>query len=295
MPQAASNGIELEYETFGASGDPPLLLVMGLGAQMISWDDELCEAFADRGFFVIRFDNRDVGLSTKIDAPDADVLAAATAAMAGQPVDAPYLLSDMAADAWGLLDALDIDRAHLIGASMGGMIVQSMAIARPDRVMSLTSIMSTTGDPDVGMPHPDVLHVLMEPAPVEREAYIEQSVRNSRAIGSPEHFEEERARRKAARSYDRCFHPKGVTNQLLAILASGSRSAALRELRLPALVIHGDADPLVDVSGGERTAECLAGSELLILEGMGHDLPTHYWARIVEGVCSLASRAGVET
>jgi pimeloyl-ACP methyl ester carboxylesterase len=295
MPQAASNGIELEYETFGASGDPPLLLVMGLGAQMISWDDEFCEAFADRGFFVIRFDNRDVGLSTKIDAPDADVLAAATAAMAGQPVDAPYLLSDMAADAWGLLDALDIDRAHLIGASMGGMIVQSMAIARPDRVMSLTSIMSTTGDPDVGMPHPDVLHVLMEPAPVEREAYIEHSVRNSRAIGSPEHFEEERARRKAARSYDRCFHPKGVTNQLLAILASGSRSAALRELRLPALVIHGDADPLVDVSGGERTAECLAGSELLILEGMGHDLPTHYWARIVEGVCSLASRAGVKT
>lgn len=294
MPRAASNGIELEYETFGVAGDPPLLLVMGLGAQMISWDDDLCEAFADRGFFVIRFDNRDVGLSTKIDAPEVDVLAAVSASMSGHPVDAPYLLSDMAADAWGLLDALGIVEAHLLGASMGGMIVQSMAIAQPSRVLSLTSIMSTTGDPDVGMPHPDVLHVLMEPSPSEREAYIEHAVRNSRAIGSPEHFDEERARRKAALWYDRCFHPAGVTHQLVAILASGSRSEALRKLHVPALVIHGDADPLVDVSGGERTAECLEGAELLILEGMGHDLPTHYWARIVEAVCSLASRATAE-
>lgn len=291
MPRAASNGIELEYETFGRRGDPPLLLVMGLGAQMISWDEEFCDALAERGFSVIRFDNRDVGLSTKIDAPEVDLLSAITSALAGEATAAPYLLSDMAADAWGLLDALDIQRAHLVGASMGGMIVQAMAIQHPERVLSLTSIMSMTGEQPYGQPDPEVLPLLLEPAPSEREANIAHSVESSRRIGSPEHFDEERARARAERAYDRCFYPRGVGHQLLAILASGSRDEALRELDVPALVIHGTADPLVTPSGGEHTAEVLQGSELLMLEGMGHDLPPYYWPQVIDAICAVAARA----
>lgn len=291
MPRAASNGIELEYETFGDPDDPPLLLVHGLGAQLVSWDDEFVEGLVDRGFFVIRFDNRDIGLSTKIDA-DVDLMEAITAALGGQPVKAPYLLSDMAADAFGLLDALGIEQAHLVGVSMGGMIVQQMAIEHPERVRSLTSIMSTTGDPDVGTPDPEVLPVLLEPTPAERDAYIEHQTEGSRVIGSPEYFDEERTRARHAAAFDRCYHPAGVNNQLLAVLASPPRSTALRGLDVPALVIHGDADPLVNPSGGERTAECLRGSELLLLDGMGHDIPAYYWPRVIEAITALAARAG---
>jgi len=290
MPRAASNGIELEYETFGDDADPPLLLVHGLGAQLGSWDDEFVAGLVDRGFFVIRFDNRDIGLSTKIDA-DVDVMEAVTRALGGQPVHAPYLLADMADDALGLLDALAIDRAHLVGVSMGGMIVQQMAIDHPERVLSLTSIMSTTGDPGVGEPDPSVIPVLLTPAPPEREAFIEQQTEGSRLIGSPEHFDEDRTRARHARAYDRCYHPAGVTNQLMAVLASPPRSAGLRELDIPSLVIHGDLDPLVNVSGGERTAECLRGSELLVLDGMGHDIPAYYWPRVIEAITALAARA----
>jgi pimeloyl-ACP methyl ester carboxylesterase len=291
MARVATNGIELEYERFGDPDDPALLLVSGLGAQMNSFPADLCEAFVDRGFSVIRFDNRDVGLSTKVDVGDLDVMAEVLAAMSGHPVGAPYLLSDMAADAWGLLDALGVERAHLAGMSMGGMIVQTMAIQHPQRVWSLTSIMSTTGDPDVGHAHPDVVAVLLERAPAEREANIAFNVEGTRRIGSPEHFDEERARIRHTEAYDRCYYPRGTGHQLVAIMASGSRSEALRQLDVPSLVIHGSEDPLVDVSGGERTAECLQGCELLVLEGMGHDLPPYYWPRIVEAVTSLASRA----
>ncbi len=291
MPRAATNGIELEYERFGDPDDPTLLLVSGLGAQMNAFPTDLCEAFVDRGFSVIRFDNRDVGRSTKVDVGDLDVIATITAAMSGHPIDPPYLLSDMADDAWGLLDALGIERAHLAGMSMGGMIVQTMAIQHPERVWSLTSIMSTTGDPDVGEPRPEVVGTLLDRAPAEREAFIEHSVEGTRLIGSPEHFDEDRARERHTEAFDRCYYPPGGAHQLIAAMASGSRSDALRELDVPALVIHGSEDPLVTVSGGERTAECLRGSELLILEGMGHDLPPYFWARIVEAVTALASRA----
>ncbi len=178
----------------------------------------------------------------------------------------------------GLLDALGIDRAHIVGASMGGMIVQTMAIEHPERVLSLTSIMSTTGDPDVGQPHPEVLPLLLERAPDDREGYIAAQVEGSRVISSPEHFDPERAAAVAGASFDRCFYPDGVGHQLLAILASGSRSDALRELDVNTLVIHGDVDPLVTVSGGERTAEVIPGAELMILEGMGHDVPAFYRA-----------------
>lgn len=291
MPRATVDAIELEYETFGDSADPPLLLVMGLGAQMVSWDEDFCAALAGRGFFLIRFDNRDVGLSTKVEAAEADVLAAITKALGGEAVDAPYLLSDMAADAWGLLDHLRIDRCHLVGASMGGMIVQQMAIDHPERVLSLTSIMSMTGEQPFGQPKPEVIPLLIETAPAEREANIAHAIEASRVISSPEYFDEDRARLRAERSFDRCYYPRGIGNQLLAIFASGSRDDALRRLDVPALVIHGTDDPLVTPSGGEHTAEVLRGSELIMFDGMGHDLPAHYWSQVIDAICSVAARA----
>lgn len=290
MPRAAANGIELEYESFGDPDDPTLLLVSGLGGQMVSFDEALCLGFVDRGFHVVRFDNRDVGLSTKIDV-DIDVMAAILAALAGGPAEAPYHLGDMADDAAGLLDHLGVERAHVLGVSMGGMIAQSIAIRHPERVQTLTSIMSTTGDPDVGTPRPDVLPVLLQAPPADRDGYIAAQVEMFRTIGSPEAFEEDRARARAAVQYDRCFYPAGPAHQLLGIISSGSRTDDLRRLDVPTLVIHGDADPLVDISGGERTAEVIAGAELLVLEGMGHDLPTTYWARIIDAVTGLAARS----
>lgn len=294
MPRAthSANGveIEIEYETFGAPEDPPLLLVMGLGSQMISWDEEFCEGLVDRGFFVIRFDNRDVGLSTKIDA-EVNVVESAMAAFAGEQIEAPYLLTDMAGDAISVLDALAIDKAHIVGVSMGGMISQTIAIEHPERVRSLTSIISTTGDPDVGQPDPEVLPLLLAPPPPDREGAVANSVAVSKAIGSPDHLDEERLRERAERAYDRCFNPRGTGQQLVAILASGSRTDALRKVEANTLVIHGDIDPLVNVTGGERTAEAIEGAELLILEGMGHDLPVNYWSAVIEAITALAARS----
>ena len=287
-----SNGIEIEYETFGDPEDPALLLVMGLGATLLTWDVELCEAFVDRGFFVIRYDNRDVGLSTKVVVdPPIEVMAEILKVMGGGVPAAPYLLKDMAADGMGLLDALAIDRAHIVGASMGGMIAQTMAIDFPERVLSLTSIMSTTLDPDVGMPQPELVPIFLERAPAEREAYVRHRVEVIRAISSPEFFDEERAAARAGAECDRCYYPRGIGHQLLATIASGSRSDQLRDLEVNTLVIHGDVDPLITVSGGERTAEVIPGAELVILEGMGHDLPAFYRPVIVEAITALAARS----
>lgn len=293
MPTAPANdaGIELYYETFGDPDGVPLLFIMGLGAQLLSWDPELMEAFVDRGFYCIRFDNRDVGLSTKAEVGELDVMASIMAAMGGEPVDAPYLLKDMADDAASLLDHLDLPSAHVVGASMGGMIAQALAIGHSKQVRSLTSIMSTTGDPDVGQPSPEIMGVLLAPAPSERAAAIESGVAASRAIASPDHFDEAEARARSAAAYDRCFYPRGFGHQLLAIVASGSRSDDLRQLDVPTLVVHGDADPLVTPSGGQRTAEVVPGAELLVMEGMGHDLPQVFWPQLVEAVTTLAARA----
>ncbi len=288
-----ANGNDICYQEFGDANDPPLLLIMGLGAQMISWDDDLCQSLAGRGFRVIRFDNRDVGQSTWWDTPELDLMGTLMRALAGQPITAPYLLSDMAADAAGLLDALEIDAAHIVGASMGGMIAQTLAIEHPERVLTLTSIMSTTGDPDVGQPDPDMLAILMRPTPHGRDAAIEQAVSGSRAISSPEHFDEERTRARAALAHDRGFNPVGVGRQMLAIVASGSRSRGLAELDIPTLVIHGRGDHLVGLSGGERTAALIPGAELLVIDDMGHDLPPAHWSQVIERITTLASRAPV--
>ena len=290
MATAPTNGIELEYETFGDDGDPPLLLIMGLGVQLLHWDERLCRKLAARGFFVIRFDNRDAGLSAKIEGgPQPDPLAA----LQGDTSSAAYLLSDMAADTAGLLDHLGLDAAHVMGASMGGMIAQTVAIEHPDRVLSLTSIMSTTGDRSVGGATQAATEVLLTPAPDDREGYAERSVVGYRTIGSPGFpFDEEGIRDRGRAAYDRSYYPVGIARQLVAILASGDRTERLRELDVPTLVIHGDSDPLVDVSGGRATAAAIPGSELRIIEGMGHDLPQGAWDEIVDAVVALAERAG---
>jgi pimeloyl-ACP methyl ester carboxylesterase len=281
--------LDIVYETIGDPSDPPLLLVMGLGMQLIHWDIELCERFAERGFQVIRFDNRDAGLSTRVRAPVPNVMRL----MAGLPAQVPYLLSDMAADAFGLLDHLGIERAHVAGTSMGGMIAQQMAIEAPERVLSLASMLSTTGDRFVGTPKLRVWSVLTRRAPNDRDAYIEYFTRVFRMIGSPAYrADEERLRELAAATYDRCHHhPAGTARQLGAVLASGSRTAALRELRVPTVVIHGEADPLLPVRGGRATAKAIPGAELITIPGMGHDLPKELWPTFVDAIARNAERA----
>jgi pimeloyl-ACP methyl ester carboxylesterase len=293
MPTARANGIELEYDTFGRPDAEPLLLVMGLGAQMVLWEEDFCELLAERGHFVIRFDNRDIGLSTKFASHGVpDVLQMMMDGMAGKPLSAPYTLDDMADDAAGLLDALDIGRAHVCGASMGGMIAQTLAIRHPARVKSLTSIMSTTGAPDLPGPRPEAAAVLVTPIPTDRDGAIERGVTVFRTIGSPGFpFDEEGTRRRAALQYDRCHHPEGQARQLAAILAHGSRRERLRDVRVPALVIHGADDPLVPVEGGHDTAASIPNAELLIIEGMGHDNPRDAWPRVIDSICALTSRA----
>jgi pimeloyl-ACP methyl ester carboxylesterase len=292
MPNIRANGITLEYEIFGKSDAAPLLLIMGLGAQMILWDEDFCERLAARGHRVIRFDNRDIGLSTKFDdAGMPNVMAAMASVMQRKPIEAPYTLSDMAADAAGLLDALQIESAHVVGASMGGMIAQTVAIEHPKRVRTLTSIMSTTGNPDLPPAKPEAMLALMTPPPADRAGNIERTVAVFRTIGSPGFpFEEERFRERSARAYDRCFNPAGATRQLVAILASGSRKERLKSVTAPTLVIHGVDDPLVPLAGGLDTAESIPGAEILTIEGMGHDLPRPAWPRIIDAICGLTAR-----
>ena len=295
MPNVAANGIRLEYDTFGASSAPPLLLIMGLGAQMILWDDEFCEQLAAKGLYVIRFDNRDIGLSTKMDdfgVPD--MIQAMAAMMSGAEIDSPYTLDDMADDAVGLLKALGIDEAHVCGASMGGMIAQTVAIRHPDRISSLISIMSTTGDRDLPQGTPDAMAVLLAPAPTEREAAIEHGMNIGRTIGSTGFpLDEERIRDKATRSYDRCFHPEGMARQLVAVLAHGDRTSALGSVTTPTLVIHGVADPLLPIECGRATAKTVSGADLLEIEGMGHDMPVGAWPQLVDAIFAHTSKAVV--
>ncbi len=286
------NGIEICYRTDGDPGQEPLLLVMGLGSQLVHWPAVLVDALVDRGFFVIRYDNRDTGLSTKFDdAPSADFLTTFTAALQGDSVQVPYLLSDMARDAVGLLDELSIPAAHVVGVSMGGMIAQTIAIEHAARVRTLTSIMSTTGARDVGQPTAEAMAALMAPVPTTRAEAIESGVATRRVIGSPDHFDEAFVRALSAEAYDRCWNPAGTARHLLAIAASGSREAGLAALDVPAAVIHGDRDPLVTPSGGERTAALIPGAELVVLEGMGHDLPPAFVGPIVETITALSARA----
>jgi pimeloyl-ACP methyl ester carboxylesterase len=281
MPTAQANGIEIAYETFGDAADPPVLLVMGLGGQLIHWPADFCQGIADRGFHVVRFDNRDVGESTWFDTP-VDVAALLAGRGAGETPDVPYLLGDMAADAVGVLDHLGIDEAHLVGVSMGGMIVQTLAIEHPDRVASLTSVMSTTGDLDVGHPTGEAMALLLSPPARSREELQDAAVRGAAVCGSPGLYDEDELRATAARAWDRGYNPAGTARQLAAILASGSRSESLASVDRPALVIHGAADALIHPSGGERTAEVIPDAKLVVIDGMGHDLPRSFWPQITD-------------
>jgi pimeloyl-ACP methyl ester carboxylesterase len=278
--------LELAYETFGSEQDPALLLIMGLAAQMLAWPDEFCTALADTGRYVIRFDNRDIGLSTHFDhVPPPNILKL----MQGDTSDATYRLDDMADDAAGLLTALGIERAHIVGASMGGMIAQAFAIKYPERTLSLTSIMSTPG-PDVGRATPQAQAALTIPPPNDRDEAGARAVEVFRIIGSPGYpMDEEEVADVARRSFDRRSDPAGVMRQLAAIGASGDRTAALQQLSVPALVIHGADDPLVTVAGGKATAAALNGSRLIVLPGMGHDLPRDLWPVIVNAIAALGT------
>jgi len=280
------NGIKIVYDTFGERSAPPMLLVMGLGAQMIAWDEDFCRELAALGYWVIRFDNRDVGLSTRFDeAGIPDIPAMMQMQRGGQPLETTYTLRDMADDAVGLLDAIGVESAHVIGVSMGGMISQEMVIHHPERVRTVTSIMSSTGNPVLPPPRSEAMAILLKAPPSGRSAYIENSVESTKVLGGTVlSFDEVRARKRAGRAFDRGLSPAGTTRQLAAVLASGSRKEALKSVTVPSLVIHGDADPLVPVEGGIDTAEAIPGAELLIIEGLGHDLPPAVWSQVMDAI-----------
>ncbi len=286
MPKARANGIELEYACFGDTDARPLLLLRGLGTQLIQWNPGLCNRIAAAGHRLVIFDNRDVGLSSHFSEAGVPGLAGVSRALGrGERPDVPYTLDDMADDVVGLMDALELESAHIAGISMGGMIVQQTAIRHPERVQSLTSIMSSTGEPGLPGPTPEANAALLEAPPTTRDAYREYSVRTQRCFTGPGFpFDAEACREMAGRVFDRAFDPGGVARQMAAVVASGSRREALGAVQVPALVIHGSADPLIPLAGGEATARALPDAHLEVIEGMGHDLPEGAWPRLVDAI-----------
>lgn len=288
MARVKANGIELEYDTFGDPADPALVLVMGLGTQLTAWRPEFCQAVAAHGYHVIRFDNRDIGLSTRIDATVPEV----ATVLGGDHSSVPYLIADLADDTVGLLDALGIESAHFAGVSMGGMIVQQIAIDHPARIRSLCSIMSTTGDHTVGAATPEVLTILLAPPATNRDEAVDHGELVFATIGSPAHpAGRERLREQAADAYDRSFRPEGTARQLIAIIASPDRTAGLHGVTAPSIVVHGDSDKLIDVSGGHATAAALSDCEIVVVPGMGHDLPEALWGTLIDTMVRNARRA----
>lgn len=287
---APSNGIEIAYQEIGDPDGEPLLLVMGLATQMLAWDETFCTMLAERGFRVVRFDNRDIGRSTQIEAAG---VPGRTDMLFGRRGSAAYLLSDMAADTTGLMDHLGIESAHLVGASMGGMIAQMVAIEHPERVRSLVSMMSSTGNRWLGLPAWKAFGTLFARSRGGRDAAVEHTVRTFRTIGSPAYpMDEERIRMLAAASYDRFHSRAGVARQLHAVTASGDRTAALERLRLPATVLHGGSDPLIRPVCGRATARAIRDSRLRVFDGMGHDFPRELWPDFVDEIVATAARAG---
>ncbi|MET9124415.1 alpha/beta hydrolase [Streptomyces sp. NPDC004528] len=285
----AAPGVSLAYETFGDPADPAVLLVMGFGAQMIAWHEDFCRALADRGRHVIRYDNRDCGLSTTFDDHPVDLGRFIAAVSSGDLPSAramvPYTLQDMADDGLGLLTALGIERAHVVGSSMGGMIAQTMAISHPERVLTLTSMMSSTGEPEYGRTGDEAMAVLFAPKPADREGHVAAADREL-VWGSRRYGDVTALRALAAESYDRGHHPAGAARQLGAMILGGSRADALRELRVPTLVVHGLDDTLIDPSGGKRTADLVPGATLLLVPDMGHDRPRPLWPELIDALAA---------
>ena len=289
MPTAHANGIDIEYRTEGDPSDPPLLLVMGLGGQLTAWPRGFVDGLRDHGFFIIRFDNRDCGLSTKFEGTPEFI-----ALFSGDASSAVYRIEDMADDAVALLDELGVARAHVVGASMGGMITQALVIHHEDRFVSACSIMSTTGDRSVGTPTGEAVTALMRPTALTRAEAIEASLEGSRVIGSPQYPTDEAVlRERAAAAFDRSYCPDGTARQLAAILASPDRTEGLHGVRLPFLVIHGEADPLVTLGGGQATAAAVPGAKLLTIPGMGHDLPEELWGTVTDAIVANTALASV--
>ena len=284
MAKVASNGIEIEYESFGTG--EPLIMIMGIGAQLVWWPEELCTGLAARGFQAIRFDNRDVGLSTKLHhLPVPHMKREMLNWALARPIAAPYTLLDMADDVAGLLDGLGFDDAHILGVSLGGMVAQTMAILHPSRVRSLTSIMSTTGNRWHSIGRPRALRTLLMKPPKNRDQAIANHLEFVRVCGSPGFPSDEAAGIElAATSYERCFYPRGFARQMAAVFATGDRTGALRFVRTPTLVIHGADDPLIPPAGGRATARAIPGARLRIIEGMGHNLPPGVWPIIIDAV-----------
>jgi pimeloyl-ACP methyl ester carboxylesterase len=289
VPTAHGNGIDIEYQTSGDRADPPLLLVMGLGAQLIAWPEGFVRQLAGRGFFIIRYDNRDSGLSTKFaGTPDFGAL------FGGDASAVPYRIEDMADDAIALLDELGVARTHVVGASMGGMITQALVINHPGRFLSACSIMSTTGDRTVGAPTGEAVAALLRAPAADREEAVAASLEGSRAISSPGFpFDVDLMTRRAEEAYDRSYSPEGTARQLAAILGSPDRTEGLHGVTIPFLVIHGEEDPLVNVSGGKATAAAVPGSELIVIPGMGHDLPEAVWDLIIDAIVANTALATV--
>jgi pimeloyl-ACP methyl ester carboxylesterase len=285
-----SDAISIAYEdTAGDPTDTPLLMVSGIGRQMTGWHTGFLSALADRGLRVITFDNRDVGLSTHVDGrPDL------TAIFGGDASSAPYTLDDMASDALAVLDALGLDSAHVLGMSMGGMIAQTVAALAPERVRSLTSVMSTTGEAEASRPTDEARAVLFQPRPRTAEEAGERAVESTRVIGTPGMIDEEWERARGRSAFERSYDPSGFVRQLAAIWASGDRTEALRRISARTLVMHGEIDPLIPVAGGRATAAAIEGSELIVIEGMGHDLPQQHWPRIVDAIAGHIERAEAE-
>ncbi|OEU65235.1 MAG: hypothetical protein BBJ57_13435 [Desulfobacterales bacterium PC51MH44] len=295
MASITANGIQIEYETFGDSTSPALLLIAGLGCQLIHWPEALCQAIADSGYHVIRYDNRDKGLSSKFDGLTADeVMQKIVALFRKQKVTVPYTIEDMAMDATGLLDALKIDKAHICGMSMGGYIAQTFVLKNPARTLSLTSIYSTPGNRAKYPPTQEVTDAMMQREPLEREANIEQSlVFFKLTYGTGLEFDDAFHRSLFARAYDRSFCPEGTGRQLLAIMSQKDREADLRQLNIPSLIVHGDADPLVPLAGGKATADAIPGAEFMVVKGMGHVLPNlnAYWSDIKDAMINHMGKA----
>lgn len=285
-----SNGIGIAYQRLGNPEAPAVVLIMGAAAQLIHWPDPFCQGLAQRGLGVIRFDNRDAGLSTHItNAPAPDL----PAALAGDFKSVSYTLSDMAADTVGLMDALGIEKAHVVGASMGGQIAQTIAIEHPDRIRSLTSIMSTTGNMSVGQTSPEVLRQLFgAPPALTRDEVIQHRLIAMRALGSPGYpADETEIVERAGQAFDRSHDPVGIARQAIATVASGDRTERLRQIAVPTLVIHGLADRMVDVSGGRATSEAIPGAELVLIEGMGHNLPPGLRDQLAARIAEFVWRA----